>query len=280
MTYSRNWTMRWLLLLGTATLLVFAATSARADEPPTPSQEPSQQQFQQRPQQEQPPRKPAPKKHQKPYEPREPTPIRDASNQTEVVVRSYEALKRQHIVMQKRDFSCGAAALATIAHYYWDDNVDEDLFLRALDQVLTDQEIIDRIKNGLAMSDLRRAAVLVGYQSTVGKLTFEKLGESKVPLVVGIKPSGHKHFVVYRGTDGMWVYVADPIRGNLRMPIRDFVDQWQEHAVLVVYKPGQKVKERSALSLTDVDLHRGETTDQYIRAQATRQPLVKQAIRP
>ena len=196
------------------------------------------------------------------------------------MVHSYEWLKQQHIVMQKRDFSCGAAAVATIARYYWGDNVDEDLFLRALDKVLTEKEIVDRIKNGLAMSDLRRASVLAGYQSTVGKLTFEKLGESKVPLVVGIKPGGHKHFVVYRGTDYMWVYVADPIRGNLRMPIREFVDQWQEHAVLVLHKPGQKVKEYSALSLTEADLRRGETTDQYIRAQATRQPDIKQTIRP
>ncbi len=236
--------MRWSRVVGIATLLVFAAASMRADDQPTQQQEPAQQRQLQQQQQ---PKKPGPKKHQKPYEPKDPTPIRDSSNQTEVVVRSYELLKQQHIVMQKRDFSCGAAAVATIARYYWDDKVDEDLFLRALDRVLTEREVVDRITNGLAMSDLRRAAVLVGYQSTVGKLTFEKLSESKVPLVVGIKPGGHKHFVVYRGTDYMWVYVADPIRGNLRMPIREFVDQWQEHAVLVLHKPGQKVKEYSAL---------------------------------
>ena len=167
--------------------------------------------------------------------------------------------------MQKRDFSCGAACLATIARYYWEDKVDEDLFLHALDEVLTDEEIADRIKNGLAMTDLRRAAVLTGYQSAVGRLTFDKLQESKVPLVVGIKPGGHKHFVVYRGTDGMWVYIADPIRGNLRMPVREFVDQWQEHAVLVLHKPGKEVRDHSPLSLTEADLCFGRTTDQYIR---------------
>ena len=73
--------------------------------------------------------------------------------------------------------------------------------LRALDGILTDAEIVDRIKNGLAMSDLRRAAVDVGYQSVVGKTTFEKLKEVKVPVVVGISPEGHDHFVVFRGTD-------------------------------------------------------------------------------
>jgi hypothetical protein len=223
--------------------------------------------------------KAAKKKPPKPYEPKVPTPIRDRTNQFEIVVHNYEWLKQQHIVMQKRDFSCGAAAVATIAHYYWGDNVDEDLFLRALDTILTDAEIEDRIKNGLAMSDLRRAAVIAGYEAVVGKLTFDKLAESKVPLVVGIKPGGHKHFVVYRGTDQIWVYIADPIRGNLRMPIREFVDQWQEKAVLVIGKPGAKIKDTSPLSLTAADLRFGDTTKQYIRAQAPFPPEIKQPLR-
>ena len=133
--------------------------------------------------------------------------------------------------MQKTDYSCGAAALATVCKYYWGDNVDEDVFLRASTAFSPTQEIVDRIKNGLAMSDLRRAAVDVGYQSVVGKTTFEKLKEVKVPVVVGISPGGHDHFVVFRGTDGGWVYVADPIRGNLRMPISEFTKQWQENAI-------------------------------------------------
>jgi uncharacterized protein len=288
--------MRHLTILTVATLLISAPMLVRAADDDQPELEPlpmnaqpavekplqqdnQQQQAQQKEQPQQQPKKAA-KKPKPPYQPKEPTPIRDASNQTETVVHSYFWLKEQHIVMQKRDFSCGAACLATIARYYWDDKVDEDLFLRALDEVLTDEEIADRIKNGLAMTDLRRAAVLTGYQSAVGRLTFQKLSESKVPLVVGIKPGGHKHFVVYRGTDGMWVYIADPIRGNLRMPIREFVDQWQEHAVLVLHKPGKEVKERSALSLTDADLCFGRTTDQYIRAQAPRMPDIKQTNAP
>jgi predicted double-glycine peptidase len=30
------------------------------------------------------------------------------------------------------------------------------------------------------------------------------------------------HLVVYRGTDGRYVYMADPIRGNLRVPTTVF----------------------------------------------------------
>jgi predicted double-glycine peptidase len=198
-------------------------------------------------------------------------PVRDPQHGFQLRVRDWLELKRRNIVMQRRDYSCGAAALATVGKYYWGDNVDEDLFLRSLDSILSNKEIADRIKNGLAMSDLRKAAVDVGYQAVVGKLTFEKLAESKVPVIVGISPGGHDHFVVYRGTDGMWVYVADPIRGNVRMPIREFTKQWQQNAILVIHKPGQKVKTTSPLHVTWEETQLGMTNDQWIRTQAQRE---------
>jgi uncharacterized protein len=199
-------------------------------------------------------------------------PVRNPEHQFQLVPKDWRELQRQHIVMQKTDYSCGAAALATVCKYYWGDNVGEDEFLRALDSILTDQEIIDRIKNGLAMSDLRRAAVDVGYQAVVGKTTFEKLKEVKVPVVVGISPGGHDHFVVFRGTYDGWVYVADPIRGNLRMPISEFTKQWQENAILVIHKPGQKVKTTSPLHVSWEERQLGDTTRQYIQAQRWNRP--------
>jgi predicted double-glycine peptidase len=95
--------------------------------------------------------------------------------------------------------------------------------------------------------------------------------EVKVPVIVGISPEGHDHFVVFRGTDGMWVYVADPIRGNVRMPIQDFTKQWQENAVLAIHKPGAKVRTDSPLNVSWEEKQLGKTTDQVIRTQAQRQ---------
>jgi uncharacterized protein len=201
-------------------------------------------------------------------------PVRDPDHTFQLRVRDWIELKQRNIVMQRRDYSCGAAALATVCKFYWGDNVDENLFLRALDSILTDEEIADRIENGLAMSDLRRAAVKAGYQAVVGKLTFAKLTESRVPLVVGISPEGHDHFVVYRGTHGGWVYVADPIRGNVRMPVREFTKQWQENAVLAIHKPGQKVRTTSPLHVREEEKRLGETNDHVIRTQAQREAAV------
>jgi predicted double-glycine peptidase len=208
-------------------------------------------------------------------------PIRDPEHTIQVKVKNYVQIQRQNIVMQRRDFSCGAACLATIGRYYWEDNVDEQLFLEALDEILTDEEIHDRIENGLAMTDLRRAAVLVGYQAIVGQTTFDQLGQVKVPMIVGISPGGHDHFVVLRGTDFDWVYIADPIRGNMRMPAREFREQWQERAVLVVHKPGREVRKSSPLSIGEGETLRGELNNHLIRTQPQRQPAMRPpAIRP
>ncbi len=205
-------------------------------------------------------------------DPSQTAPIRDGQHQFQLKVPNYVAIRQRNIVMQQRDFSCGAACLATICRYYWGDDVTEEMVLEPLDILLTAEETEDRIKNGLAMSDLRRAAVKMGYQSVVGTTTFVKLGEMKVPAIVGIQPSGHKHFVVLKGTFGDWVYLADPIRGNIRMANWEFVKQWQKNAILVVYKPGEKVKKYSALSLTEADIRLSDMSDQIIRSQESRQP--------
>jgi predicted double-glycine peptidase len=202
--------------------------------------------------------------------PPETPPVRDSDHTFQLRARDYVAIKQHHIVMQRRDYSCGAACLATVAKYYWGDDVTEDMVLRVLDELLTTAEVKDRIKNGLAMSDLRRAAVRLGYQATVGKTTFAKLTESRVPVIVGISPEGHDHFVVYRGCCGDWVYMADPIRGNVRMTVPAFTKQWQKNALLAIHKPGHKIHKVSPLGVRLEEVELGELNDQLIRTEPER----------
>jgi len=194
-------------------------------------------------------------------------PIRDQDHVFGQGVSSWKSLKERNIVMQRRDYSCGAAVLATIARYYWGDDVGEEFFLDALIDMLTEEELKDRVVNGLAISDLRRVAVKKGYQSTIGTLGWGMLRDSRVPLVVPIRTSGHDHFVVYRGHDGEKVYLADPIRGNLRVPISTFLEEWQKNAILVLAKPGEKVRDYTPLSITVDETSLGELNWQLIRTQ-------------
>ncbi len=167
--------------------------------------------------------------------------------------------------MQRHDYSCGAAALATVVRYYWGDPVGENYFLDTIVEMLTPAELEDRVKNGLTLTDLRIAAVKRGYLGTIGRLSYEELTNSKVPLVVGITVRGYDHFVVFRGADGYYVYLADPIRGNIRIPAWQFVEQWQQNAVLVVAKPGAGVREWSPLSVSPQETQLGVTNRQYVR---------------
>jgi predicted double-glycine peptidase len=194
-------------------------------------------------------------------------PVRDADHIFAKSTCNWKQIHEMHIVMQKRDYSCGAAALATILRYYWGDDATEEQILLAIEKILTPEEMKDRIKNGLAISDIRRAAVDMGYLSTIGTLTFQKLTESKVPLIVAIKPQGFNHFVVYRGVDCDYVYLADPIRGNIRVPFLVFIGQWQKNAVLVVAKPGVEPPKRSPLSVRCDEVRLGEMNNQVIRTQ-------------
>ena len=50
-------------------------------------------------------------------------PLRDPDHIFSERVWSWQELKRRNVVMQKYDYSCGAAALATVLQYYWNDSV-------------------------------------------------------------------------------------------------------------------------------------------------------------
>ncbi len=201
------------------------------------------------------------------------SPIRDPAHTFERNVWSYQSLQRRNIVMQQQDYSCGAAALATVLRFYWGDDVGEKEVLLRLVKLLTPEEFADRVKNGLAISDLRRAAVEMGYVSTTLELTYAKLVESKIPLIIPIAPQGYDHFVVFRGAYGEWVYLADPIRGNIRLTQQEFLGQWKKKAALVVIKPNVKPKEVSQLSVRQDETFRGELNDHLIRTNYQRSYL-------
>ncbi len=196
-------------------------------------------------------------------------PIRDKEHSFRVHVKSWTTLRKQNVVMQQRDYSCGAAALATLLHYHWEDDATETQLLVEVVNMLTVEEMKERIKNGLSLTDLRRLAVRLGHLATIGRLEFDKLRESKIPLVVGIVVNGFDHFVVYRGADDHYVYLADPARGKVRTPIDEFKKQWQKNAVLVVVKKGIDAEKTSVLNVTEEEKSLGRLNRRYLRDRTT-----------
>jgi predicted double-glycine peptidase len=201
-------------------------------------------------------------------------PIRDPDLYIREYTWSFKELRERNIVMQKLDYSCGAAALATVFRYYWGADVTEETFLRLIPRLkLNAEQIRDRVENGLTLTDLRDMANLAGYQSSMGKVEFHELAEAKVPVVVGITVRKHDHFAVFRGTDGYYAYLADPIRGNIRVPVCEFEKQWQKNAILVVAKPNAKVKDVNPLGVTFPEVFRGVLNDQTVHRNDTMLPV-------
>ena len=123
-------------------------------------------------------------------------PVRDVGRNFQVTAPSYIETERQNLVVQELDYSCGTACLATVAKYFWGDDYNEAKFIEFSFQVLSQEEFQNRVKTGLTMADLKAIAEKAGYFSTVGRLTFDQLTKSKIPVIVGITVNKYKHFVV------------------------------------------------------------------------------------
>lgn len=194
-------------------------------------------------------------------------PVRDDKFITSRHIQNWKELKNRNIVMQQRDYSCGAAALATVMRYYWNDtseNATEDKLIQYLGEVLTAEDLRDRIQNGLTMTDLEKVANKAGYDAAMVKGELSDLAKAETPVIVGLTIGEFDHFVVVRGVHGPWVYIADSIRGNLRERVPTFVQQWQEGAMLVIAPEGATdLPQTSRLAVRSMEM-----TPAYLNYQA------------
>lgn len=151
-------------------------------------------------------------------------------------VRSLLESRRDRVVVQEWDLSCGAAALATLLNHQLDDGVSEKEIARGLikrEEYLKDPDLL-RFRQGFSLLDLKRYVDQRGYQGMgFGKLTFEDL-EAEAPVMVPVNFNGYKHFVIFRGVSGSEtgrrrVLLADPAYGNRTMLIEDFKRTWLDH---------------------------------------------------
>lgn len=176
-------------------------------------------------------------------------PVRDAQKEIAKSPIPWNMIRARNIVLQQRDYSCGAAALATLLRYYWGEPIEEIDVIKEIEAMLTPEELRDRVQNGLSITDLRRTAVKLGFQSAIGTMTVEKLKESKVPVIVALDQDKYNHFVVIRAFYGGYAYLADPIRGNVRITESEFTSQWIKNTLLVVIRKGQTQSTVSQLGI-------------------------------
>lgn len=67
----------------------------------------------------------------------------------------------------------------------------------------------------------------MGYQSASVRLQPSALKELAGPVIVYVTTKNYRHFAVFRGVREDRIFLADPSRGNLIMPIDEFLKEWK-----------------------------------------------------
>ncbi len=186
----------------------------------------------------------------------EPTMNTPLSDKPSIVKRhTMMELRDLHVVKQQLDYSCGAAAMATIMKNYFGEQTSEKEILDLLKirlKNLTEKQIARKKKNGFSLLDLKSVANTKGYKAAGFRLSFEQLRQLAAPVIVFVKPLGYHHFAVLRGIEGDRVFLADPSRGNLRMSDSRFLEEYGG-IVFVLGKDGEELINTYNLALSRTD---------------------------
>lgn len=152
-------------------------------------------------------------------------------------VVSMREARYSEMIPQKTDFSCGAAALATILRYGYGEDITEQQIIKAMLK-LSDPAVIK--KKGFSLLDLKKYVQTRGMRAHGYKVNLEALEKLKIPVIVLLDTGGYQHFVVVKKARNGKVHVSDPALGNKIMPGDTFIKGWNGIVFAVVGKPIKK----------------------------------------
>jgi hypothetical protein len=132
-------------------------------------------------------------------------------------------LKFVDMVPQRTDFSCGAAALATILNYAYNRTLTEDQVIEGL-LAVSNQELVR--KQGFSLLDIKNYIQSIGMRGRGYNVQQTTLDKINIPTIVLLDYKGYKHFVVLKKTAGEKVYISDPALGNKVMTRTEFNASW------------------------------------------------------
>lgn len=144
-----------------------------------------------------------------------------------ILERRYANIERQHT-----DFSCGAAAVATILRYSYGQATNERWVMDGM-MAMADPNQVKRY--GFSMLDMKQYVQMLGMRARGYRLSDEKLRQVRVPTIVLLNIRGYQHFAVLRAIDKQdRVYLADPALGNRVMTFKEFKNSWNGILLAVI----------------------------------------------
>jgi len=186
-----------------------------------------------------------------------PMPIVTGGLKFSKTVTTWKDIRQKNVIMQNNDYSCGAASLATLFTYYFNDPITEHKIIIDMLDVLPESQRMDRIKTGFSLLDLKNFAIRRGYSAVGAKLKLHDLLKLRGPVLVYLETPDFKHFAILRGVREDRIVLADPSRGNVQMLVDKFAEEWPG-IILALGKEGFGTPENHALSVPKDDTVRNE----------------------
>jgi predicted double-glycine peptidase len=146
-------------------------------------------------------------------------------------VQSLESLKFKDIVRQHTDYSCGAAAIATILDYaYGQHESERDVIVGMLK--VSDAAVVR--EQGFSLLNMAQYLKGIGMRGAGYRVPAHELTALRIPAIVLLKMQGYEHFVVLKAVVGGRAYIADPALGNKSLSFARFKKYWDGVVFLVI----------------------------------------------
>lgn len=151
---------------------------------------------------------------------------------------SLKEIREAGVVIQKWDTSCGAAAMATVLTYHFNDPVSEREVANGL--LRQTEPLKVRHRGGFSLLDMKRYAAERGYLATGFRgMSFDDIRYLDGPIVP-VQFHGYNHYVVFKGlTPEGKVHLADPAYGNRTVSREKFEEAWMDGIAFVMLRGAQ-----------------------------------------
>ena len=144
-----------------------------------------------------------------------------------VPATSLKEARQRRTIIQRFDFSCGSAAVATLLTHHYRFPVTEQTVFEAM----FNSGDPEKIKvEGFSLLDMKRFLESHGFQADGFEATLEKLAEAGLPAIALINEQGYNHFVVVKGLRDGRVLIGDPASGTRALTQKSFEALWSKDA--------------------------------------------------
>jgi predicted double-glycine peptidase len=147
-------------------------------------------------------------------------------------VWSMRELKVRSVVLQKYDYSCGSAAIATLLTHHYAHPITEETAFRTMFDNGNQQKIQ---KEGFSFLDMKQFLDAQGYRADGFEVSLDDVAKAGIPAIVLIVDNGYYHFVVIKGVRDEKVLLGDPAVGLRVMPREQFEAAWPNRIVFVIH---------------------------------------------